>query len=62
MAWKFIKKECDMYKRETWCAEEINNQQTCLQEIQLSLHASRRKAPKHEIWRHAMVGDFSPYV
>jgi hypothetical protein len=51
-----------MYKRETWCAEEINNQQTCLQEIQLSLHALRRKESKHEIWSLAMVGNFSPYV
>jgi hypothetical protein len=49
-------------KRKSWCAEEINYQQTCLQENRLSLHASHKKTTKHEIWRHAMVGDFSPYV
>jgi hypothetical protein len=33
--------------RKTWCAEEINNQQTCLQENQLRLHAFQRKSIKN---------------
>jgi hypothetical protein len=30
-------------KRKSWCADEINYQQTCLQENRHSLHASQRK-------------------
>jgi hypothetical protein len=38
-----------MYQREKHGVEEINNHQICLQENQLRLHASQRKASKHEI-------------
>jgi hypothetical protein len=46
--------------RETWCAEEINNQQTCLQEIQLRLHASQRKASKTQDLKTCNGGGFLP--
>jgi hypothetical protein len=30
--------------------------------INLDCMPHKEKHQKHEIWRHAMVGDFSPYV
>jgi hypothetical protein len=47
-------------KRKSWCAEEINYQQTCLQENQLSLHASQRKNNKTRDMETCNDGGFLP--
>jgi hypothetical protein len=46
--------------RKTWCAEEINNHQTCLQENQLRLHAFQREASKTQRFEDMQWWEISP--